>query len=285
MFSAGNMYFLEWNYDKAIDCYREGEQRFPKGNHAADAHWRVAWLNFRQGRSNEAKQGFEQQIALYPYSSQVSAALYWRARVAEEEKDPVLARAYYQKLSERFRNYYYGALARERMAKLPPTDDPVHPALLDYVPPLDITSIPDEAVPQDNLRVQKAQLLANGALSDFAIRELQAANSSKPDWLPAETAAIYTSVGRYDLAIEALKRAVPNYFALDLPNLPRAYWEALFPKAYWPDLKLSFTLIRFQFVVCLCSPSLSRRRQGCHGCEASHQMVACHHQKYLTRRL
>ena len=237
LFSAGNMHFLKWDYDKAIDCYREVEQRFPKGSHASDAHWRVAWLNFRQGRTAEAKQGFEQQIALYPYSSQVSAALYWRARAAEEDKDPVLARAYYQKLSDRFRNYYYGAMARERMAKLPASDDPVHPALLDHVPPLSVSNIADSAVPAGNLRVQKAELLANGALSDFAIRELQAASDGKAAWVPAEAAHIYTSMGRYDLAIEALKRAVPNYFALDLPNLPRSYWEALFPKAYWSDLK------------------------------------------------
>jgi soluble lytic murein transglycosylase len=39
------------------------------------------------------------------------------------------------------------------------------------------------------------------------------------------------------MAIETLKRAVPNYFAVDVPVLPRAYWEALFPKPYWPDLK------------------------------------------------
>jgi len=30
---------------------------------------------------------------------------------------------------------------------------------------------------------------------------------------------------------------VPNYFAVDLPSLPRSYWEALFPKPFWPDLR------------------------------------------------
>jgi soluble lytic murein transglycosylase len=30
---------------------------------------------------------------------------------------------------------------------------------------------------------------------------------------------------------------VPNYFAVDVPELPRSYWEALFPKPYWVDLK------------------------------------------------
>ena len=39
------------------------------------------------------------------------------------------------------------------------------------------------------------------------------------------------------MAIEVLKRAVPSYFAVDLPSLPRSYWEALFPKPYWIDLR------------------------------------------------
>jgi soluble lytic murein transglycosylase len=39
------------------------------------------------------------------------------------------------------------------------------------------------------------------------------------------------------MGIETLKRAVPNYFALDVASLPRPYWEALFPKPFWSDLK------------------------------------------------
>jgi soluble lytic murein transglycosylase len=48
---------------------------------------------------------------------------------------------------------------------------------------------------------------------------------------------MYEDAGRYDLAVETMKRAVPNYFAFDVPSLPRPYWEALFPKPYWTDLK------------------------------------------------
>ena len=45
--------------------------------------------------------------------------------------------------------------------------------------------------------------------------------------------------GHYDRAIEFMKHSAPNYFALDIPDLPRKYWEALFPKPYWNDLKRS----------------------------------------------
>ncbi len=236
---GGNMYLLKPDYDKSIDFFREIEERFPKGDLAAYSHWKVAWLSLRQGRNKEAEKGFEDQIALYPASPQVSAALYWRARLAEEENDPGTARAYYLKISERFRNYYYGVLARERLANLHSESGPSrHIALLDRVPPLNFHEIADDPVPSDSLRVQKAELLANGALTDFAVNELQAAAGEEGGtWLPAETARIYQDNGRYDRAIQTLKHAVPSYFSLDLPSLPRSYWEALFPKAYWPDLK------------------------------------------------
>jgi soluble lytic murein transglycosylase len=55
--------------------------------------------------------------------------------------------------------------------------------------------------------------------------------------VPEESARLYQDAGRYDAAIEVFKRAVSNYFAVDLPTLPRPYWEALFPKPFWPDLK------------------------------------------------
>ena len=239
LLAAGNMYLLKRDYDKAIDAYRELQQRFPNGGRASYAHWKVAWLSLRQGRNEEAKQQFEQQIALYPNSAEVPAALYWRARLAEEDNEPAKARAYYQKISDRFRNFYYAEFARQRLKVLPPTTDAADDALLDHVPPLNIGSkVLSSDPPADDLHVQKAQLLENGGLVDFAVREIQAtANAEDGNWALAETARLYEDCGRYDRAIQVMKRGVPNYFAVDVPELPRSYWEALFPKAYWSDLK------------------------------------------------
>jgi soluble lytic murein transglycosylase len=236
---VGNIYLLRNDYDKAIDAYREIEQRFPGGARTPYAHWKAAWLSLRQGRNADAKKGFEQQIELYPDSSEVPAALYWRARLAEEDGEAPMAAAYYEKISERFRNFYYGPLARDRRGKLNVGDDPPHFAILDRVPPINgVQAITDDSPPEDDLRVEKARLLENGGLLDFAIRELKAAGEEdKGNWVPAETARIYQDADRYDAAVETLKRAVPNYFALDLSSLPRSYWEALFPRPYWNDVK------------------------------------------------
>jgi len=239
LLSAGNIYLLRRDYDRAIDSYRELQQRFPNGGRASYAHWKATWLSLRQGRREDAEKGFEEQIELYPSSGEVPAALYWRARLAEEDGDSAKARAYYLKVSDRFRNYYYGALARQQLRKIKSDNEPASYALLDRVPPIDASAkVTADAVPADDLRVQKAQLLANGGLLDFAVRELTAAaNESKGNWLAPETAHLYADAGRYDRAIEILKKAVPSYFAVDLPSLPRPYWEALFPKPYWIDLK------------------------------------------------
>jgi soluble lytic murein transglycosylase len=153
-----------------------------------------------------------------------------------------MARAFYEKLSDRYRNYYHAELARQRLKKLPPAPASTeHYALLDRVPPLDSSGkVELSDPPEDDLHLQKAELLGNGGLVDFAVRELQAASSADGgNWAPAETAQLYLETGHYDQAIEVMKHSAPNYFALDIPDLPRTYWEALFPKPYWTELKRS----------------------------------------------
>jgi soluble lytic murein transglycosylase len=241
LLSTANLHLVHHEYEQALDTFRELHQRFPTGARASYAHWKAAWLTLRFGRNDEAKKEFDDQIGMYPGGNETSAALYWRARLAEEDHQLGMARAYYQKLSDRYRNYYYAELGRQRLQKLPAGADPTpgeYP-LLDHIPPIQHgDKVTLEEPPTDDLHLQKAELLANGGLVDFAVRELQAAASSDGgNWGPAETAHLYTDTGHFDRAIELMKRSVPSYFAVDIPTLPRAYWEALFPRPYWSDLK------------------------------------------------
>ncbi len=230
LLSAGNMYLLKRDYDRAIGYFRELQQRFPNGTHASSAHWKAAWLTFRQGKTDEARVEFEQQIALYPDSGEVPNALYWRARLAEEEGNTVMARAFYQKLVDRFRNYYYAELGRQRLQALPSAgdaspkegpakeaalkEDLVHFDLLDRVAPLsNARKIAASDAPDDNLRVARARLLSNGGLADTAVRELQAAASQEDGtWAPPEMARVYQDGGRYDRGIEIMKRSHAQLF-------------------------------------------------------------------------
>ncbi len=179
LLSAANRYLLDKNYDQAIDMFREIQQRFPSSSRASYANWKAAWLTYRQGRTENAKKDFENQVMWYPDHPEVPAALYWRARIAEDEHDYALARVWYAKLGERFQNYYYGYLGRERLAALPSAAgdaESTQDAALAQIPelkPMGPEALELEA-PPNQLRAEKSRLLENAGLNEFAIRELQA---------------------------------------------------------------------------------------------------------------
>ncbi|HEY2232101.1 MAG TPA: transglycosylase SLT domain-containing protein, partial [Candidatus Angelobacter sp.] len=234
LLSAGNMYLLRRDYETATPFYAEIYQRQKNGRTSPYSHWKTAWLTYRMGKKDEAKRLFEEQLSMYPSSSEVPNAIYWRGRMAEDEGDKKLASAYYQKLAENYRYYYYANLARERLPKV--GDETVDPPVLDSLPRPPAPPH-DWETPADNIRAQKAQLLANAALYDFAVAEMQAASPGSPPWEAKSVAEIYDEQGSYIRAIETLKRAVPGYFAAEIPQIPRPVWESLFPRPFWEELK------------------------------------------------
>jgi soluble lytic murein transglycosylase len=238
LFTAGNMYLLRKDYDRAIDYYREIHERFPSGTKAAYAHWKCAWLTYRQNRKEQAKKYFDEQIEFYPDTNEVPNAMYWRGRMAEDESQYGAARAYYTKLSERYRNYYYGVLARKRLATIPAAPAVVVASLqhVGSAPTYDEDSKVTDP-PEDDLHYLRARLLENAGVTDLAVRELQAGSSTGPSWEMLEIARIYSSGGEYYRALQALKRAIAGYFAMDVDGLPAPYWHGLFPRPYWDALR------------------------------------------------
>jgi soluble lytic murein transglycosylase len=228
------MYMLRRDYEVAVPFYAEIYQRQKNGRLSPYTHWKTAWLTYRMGKRDDAKRLFEEQLEMYPGSSEVPGAIYWRGRMAEDEGNKGLARAYYLKLAENYRYFYYANLARDRLAKL--GDEFVDPPLLDNLP-RPAAPPRDWEPPADNVRAQKARLLANAALYDFAVTEMQAASAGSPPWEARSVAEIYGEQGSYIRAIETLKRAVPGYFTAEIPQIPRPVWEGLFPRPFWEELK------------------------------------------------
>jgi soluble lytic murein transglycosylase len=235
LLSVANMYLIKKDYETAARFYSEIYQRQRNGRFSPYAHWKAAWLTYRLGKKDDAKRLFDEQLDFYPTSAEVPAAIYWRGRLAETDGDQPLARAYYSKLSEKYRYFYYANLGRDRLSKIG-AENVADPPVLNK---LSLPSAPPQKweAPADNIRAQKAQLLANAALFDFAVKELQAAASGTPSWQAQATALIYADAGYYHRGIEALKRAVPNYFSANLNQLPRPVWQGLFPRPFWDELK------------------------------------------------
>ncbi len=234
LMSAGNMYMLRRDYETAVPFYSEIYQRQKNGRYSPYTHWRAAWLTYLMGKRDDAKKLFEEQLEMYPASAEVPAAIYWRGRLAEDEGDKPLAHAYYQKLTENYRYFYYSNLARERMAGL--GSEIVDPPALEKLP-RPAAAPQDWEPPADNLRAQKAKLLANAALYDFAVAEMQAASPGTPPWEAKSVAEIYSEQGSYVHAIESLKRSVPGYFSSEIPQIPKSVWQTLFPRPFWDELR------------------------------------------------
>ena len=237
LINAGNERLLQKDWPGAIRFYKEIYQRAPDGKYSDYAHWKTAWLTFRLGNTEEAKELFEEQVALYPSSNQVPAAIYWRARLAEEDKDLNKARVWYQKIVERFRLYYYGDLARQRIRAIGAGSSLSPDPLLEKLPAAPKPPVFSSTLPAEDSHAQRARLLENAALFDFALRELQEESSRNHDgWALRQMVRIYEQRDGYYRGLQLLKKTVPSYFTYDVSALPRDLWEGLFPRIYWSDL-------------------------------------------------
>ena len=235
LFSAGNMALVANDLPSAIQYYGDLAQRFPDSTMASTSHWHAAWLNYRIGDKKTAAKWFDEQITRYPDDTHISAAIYWRGVVYQEyEKNPAAAAACYQKLIIAFRQYYYAYPAQQRLAAL----GPVVPATLLQLVQIADPPVPDltTEIPEDDIHVERAQLLANAGLNQYIVSEI----SDSPDssaWCSIRRSATVQLLWR-ELARDACAEAKGAVvFRGSVGSVPRGYWDLLFPQPYSPLLQ------------------------------------------------
>jgi soluble lytic murein transglycosylase len=234
LYSSGNMYLLRKDYPRAVQYYTELADHFPQSTNAAAAHWRAGWWSYRQGLYDQAAKVFEDQIREYPGAKETVSALYWRARLYEDQDhQPSMAAAHYRTLIRAYSHYFYAQMARERLTALGDAAPVSVPALDKYVP----ETIPklDDTAPEGDPHLVKAHLLVNAGLSEYVPQEIAAAPGSS-SWSGIAEAKIYTSYGETYRAMRVLKRALPYASSASIKSIPLAYWRILFPEPYWDTI-------------------------------------------------
>lgn len=234
LYSTGNMYLLKRDYPSAIRYYLELSDRFPQNKHAAALHWRAAWLNYRMGQREQAARLADEQIQQYPKAPETSAALYWRGRIDEAAGRTSQAAAHYRTLTRIAPHFFYGQLARQRLALL--GNAPA--ANVAGLEKLSASPVPQlsETVPTNSLHMAKARLLANAGLNDYIAEEL-AADPDSASWGALAEAQIYASYGEHYRALRSLKRALPTAASMPIGAVPLPYWRILFPEPWWTEIK------------------------------------------------
>ena len=218
LYSAGNMSLVANDLPSAIQYYGDLAQRFPESAMAPISHWHAAWLNYRLGDKKTAAQLFDEQLERYPNDVEVSAAIYWRGVVYEEyEKNPAAAAACYQKLITTFPQYYYAYLAHQRMTSL----GAVAPETLPVLARVGDPSLPELTVeiPEDDVHVERAQLLANAGLNQYIVPEMSASPDSS-SWRAYAEAQLYSSYGENWQALHILKQKVQSYLSAPIDSIP-----------------------------------------------------------------
>jgi soluble lytic murein transglycosylase len=234
LFSSGNMYLLRKDYPHAVEYYTELADHFPQDTNAAAAHWRAGWWSYRQGLYPQAAKIFEEQIRLYPGAKETVSALYWRARLYEQQDhEPSLAAAHYRTLVRTYSHFFYAQMAKQRLVALGDAVPATVPALDKYVP----ETIPKLTVtfPEGDPHLVKAHLLVNAGLSEYVPQEISAAPESS-SWSGIAEAQIYASYGETFRAMRVLKKALPYAASAPIQSIPLAYWRILFPEPYWDTI-------------------------------------------------
>jgi soluble lytic murein transglycosylase len=235
LYSGGNMYLLTHDSAQAIYHYKLLVERFPNSIYAPSAHWRNAWMNYRLRNYPEAARLMDEQVTRYGAGIEAPSALYWRARIYEdEERDFAHAAAYYRSLIANYTNFYYGDLAKQRLAVLGSQPEVAPTPALQAVRKVAVPDLTD-VIPENDPHLIKAKLLANAALNEYIAPEI-AASPGSYEWGALAQAEIYSSFGEYTRALQSMKHSGISFFSLPTSQVPLIYWKLIFPQPYWNDL-------------------------------------------------
>ncbi len=232
----GTYYILADDDEKAAAVFAEQYARFPQGTFADRAAWRAGWWAYKQGQFAETIRIFEAAATAMRRADYRPAWLYWAARAHLQLGHRDGALDGFRRVIADYRNSYYGRAAIQEVERVQSVvrtsgTGPVSPARLTW--PATIAPAPRPA----NGNVIE-QLLAAGMFDDAIaeLRRLQATGQGSP-LVDATLAYALNRQGKLRLAINAMKRAYPQFMAEGGEALPHEILTVIFPIDHWQLIK------------------------------------------------
>ncbi len=244
LMEMGNHYLLRGKRRLAAGYYGQLVERFPQGSQAEQAHWRTGWMAHLEGNRPKAVKVWVEHIRKYPSSGEVPTALYWLGRYAQDRRDLVAARVYFQRLVQSFPFSYYGLQARERLLEgwgrtgIRRTQNPF-PLVLDGDEERGQKTQGRKPNPEAARVAARADLLRRLSLENLEELELTYGLNRFPDSREVNfgLAKRRTRSRRYLAAIQYAVRAYPGYRSSQIEDLPREVWDVLFPRPFFAEVR------------------------------------------------
>ena len=109
-------YYIKTDDDEQADAmFREMYERYPRGNYAERAAWKIGWTSYRKDAVADTARVFERAASDFPRSDYRPAWIYWAGRAHEQLGEPGVAQQRYTLAAADYANSYYGRLAMKRL--------------------------------------------------------------------------------------------------------------------------------------------------------------------------
>ncbi len=259
LLSRARFHLRDGEREAALAAFRQLVRLHPHSEFAPEALWAIGWDAYRRRDYEAAVSALLRLLADHPRAEVFAQAAYWTARAEEKRGRRDRAALLYEKIIERYRDAYYGQLARQRRERLNvpasghPTrsedraeiprparrqgemvmDDPVFDRVLANLRPV---RPPEETAGPTTLeRVEKAVELRAIRLDDLALGELTVARREAPTSprVALELARLWRDRGDPLAAINALRQAHPEYASYRKEDVPEEVLRLLFPLTHW----------------------------------------------------
>lgn len=240
-------YHLKRNRDaQAATWYTQLVRQYPQGPHADEAHYWLAWRAHEAKDYKTASRLLVEHIANYSdETDNRGKAAFWGAIDTEKSGDRSRALTLYRALLRRYGVGWFGANAERRITALSrqgvqPASIQDDPLLRRAVAGLQDIKLPAETLPSsDRERVKKAEQLMRIAFHQAAINELETARAKAPasPIVNLRIAQIHRANGENVAAINALKRAYPDYGQTMPEEMARQAWDIFYPLKWWNIIK------------------------------------------------
>ncbi|HKX30880.1 MAG TPA: transglycosylase SLT domain-containing protein [Blastocatellia bacterium] len=231
---------------QARTYYTQMIAQYPESENADEAHFWLAWRAHEAKDYATAGRMLTEHVANYGgVTENRGRAGFWAAVDSERSGNKSGALTLYRALLMRYGAGWFGVNAERRINKLVAEGVEMKPissdqTLRNAVEGLQSIKLPQETLKDsDRERVTKAEQLIKIALHQSAMNELDAARAGAPNSpiVNLRVAQVFRANGENFPAINALKRAYPDYGQTLPEEMPREAWEVFYPLKYWANIK------------------------------------------------